>query len=55
MRFRDTDITFVCEEFVCPKCGMEAGRLDQAAVIQKSILEAYRKKLSHRARVNVKD
>jgi len=34
---------------------MEAGRLDQAAVIQKSILEAYRKKLSHRARVNVKD
>jgi len=55
MRFRDTNITFVCEAFICPSCGVEAGTIEQAAVIQKSIREACRKKPSHRAGVNVKD
>ena len=43
-RFRDEDIVYAFEGFVCPKCGLETGTLEQTAAIQKRISDAYRSK-----------
>jgi putative zinc finger/helix-turn-helix YgiT family protein len=43
VRFRDVQLSIPVEQYVCPECGEEAGTVDQAAVIQKSIADAYRK------------
>ena len=41
--FRDIQLSIPVEQYVCPECGEEAGTVEQAAVIQKSIADAYRK------------
>jgi putative zinc finger/helix-turn-helix YgiT family protein len=43
VRFRDVQLSIPVEQYVCPECGEEAATVDQAAVIQKSISDAYRK------------
>jgi putative zinc finger/helix-turn-helix YgiT family protein len=43
LSFRGAQLSVPVEQFVCPECGEEAGTVDQAAVIQKSIADAYRK------------
>jgi putative zinc finger/helix-turn-helix YgiT family protein len=43
VRFRDVQLSIPVEQYVCPECGEEAATVDQAAVIQKSIADAYRK------------
>ncbi len=43
-QFREADITFAYEGFVCPRCGMEAATLDQAAAVQRKMSDAYRNK-----------
>ncbi len=43
LNFRGKQLSIPVEQFVCPDCGEEAGTVDQAAVIQKSIADAYRK------------
>lgn len=45
MRFRDEDIVYAYEGFICPRCGLEAGTLRQTATIQRKIAEAYRNKM----------
>lgn len=42
--FRGVEITYPVEVFRCPVCSLEAGTLDQTAVIQKAMADAYRKK-----------
>lgn len=42
--FRGLDISYPVECFVCPKCSLEVGTLEQAAVTQKAIADAYREK-----------
>lgn len=42
--FNGVDITYSMSCFVCPACGLEAGTLSQAADIQKTIADAYRRK-----------
>jgi putative zinc finger/helix-turn-helix YgiT family protein len=44
IKFRDEDIGYAFEGFVCPKCGLETGTLEQTAAIQKKIADAYRSK-----------
>jgi putative zinc finger/helix-turn-helix YgiT family protein len=43
LSFRGAQFSVPVEQFVCPECGEEAGTVDQAAAIQKSIADAYRK------------
>ena len=43
MKFRGVDITFQTEHYVCSVCGMEVGSIEQAAVTQRVISDAYRK------------
>lgn len=45
MKFRDVDIIFESEFYVCSVCGLEAGSIDQASATQKAISNAYRKKV----------
>lgn len=45
MTFRDVDIDYPVNCFVCPTCGLEAGTLAHGAEIQKNIADAYRKKV----------
>jgi putative zinc finger/helix-turn-helix YgiT family protein len=44
-RFRDEDVVYAFDGFVCPRCGLEAGTLEQTAAIQKRIADAYRSKM----------
>ena len=43
LSFRGKQFSVPVEQFVCPECGEEAGTVGQAAVIQKSIADTYRK------------
>jgi putative zinc finger/helix-turn-helix YgiT family protein len=43
--FKGVDINYTMNCFVCPACGLEAGTLSQTAQIQKTIVDAYRKKV----------
>ena len=43
--FRGLDVSYEYNAFVCPKCELEVGTLDQAATVQKKMSEAYRKKI----------
>ena len=43
--FRGVDVSYEYNAFVCPKCELEVGTLDQAATVQKKMSEAYRKKI----------
>jgi len=45
MTFKDVDIDYPVNCFICPTCGLEASTLTQGADIQKSIADAYRKKV----------
>ncbi len=44
MTFKGVDIDYPVDCFVCPTCGLEAATLNQAADIQRSMADAYRKK-----------
>ena len=41
--FRGIPLRVSLEQYVCPKCGEEAGTVEQAAAIQRSIADTYRK------------
>lgn len=43
MTFRGVKIIVPVEQYVCAACGVEAGTVNQAARIQKTIADAYRK------------
>jgi len=43
LSFRGARLSVPVEQFVCSECGEEAGTVEQAATIQKSISDAYRK------------
>lgn len=43
MKFRGVDITFQTEHYLCPVCCIEVGSIEQAAVTQRAISDAYRK------------
>ena len=45
MNFKGADIVYPVNCFVCPTCSLEASTLTQAADIQKSMADAYRKKV----------
>jgi len=45
MNFRGVDIDYPVGCFICPTCGLEAGTLAQGADIQKTMADAYRKKV----------
>jgi len=38
--FRGVELRYEAESYVCPVCGLEAATLDQAAKIQRAIIEA---------------
>lgn len=44
MTFKGVDITVEADAFVCPECGLEAGTLQTAGVMQLAIADAYRAK-----------
>jgi len=41
--FKGVDVTYEVEAYVCPVCGLEAGTVDSAAKIQRTIADAYRR------------
>jgi len=43
--FRDEDINFQVEAYVCGECGLEVATIEQAADTQAAIADAYRKKV----------
>jgi len=45
MNFKGVDIDYLVDCFICPTCGLEAGTLSQGTDIQKTIADAYRKKV----------
>jgi len=45
MNFRDVDIDYQMDCFVCPICGLEAGTLSQGTDVQKTMADAYRVKV----------
>lgn len=44
MTFREEEINFQAETYVCEKCKLEVATIEQTAVIQNTIADAYRKK-----------
>jgi hypothetical protein len=42
--FRDYDISYSVDVFVCPACGLEAGTVQSASRTQRAIADAYRAK-----------
>jgi len=45
MIFKGVDIDYPVNCFICPTCGLEASTLTQGADLQKSMADAYRKKV----------
>jgi putative zinc finger/helix-turn-helix YgiT family protein len=45
MIFRDENITFQVESFVCEKCELEVATIEQTAAVQNAISDAYRRKV----------
>lgn len=45
MEFRGVDINCQVEHYLCPECGLEVGTIDQSAVTQRAIADAYREKV----------
>ena len=43
--FKGVDIEYSADAFVCSECGLEAGTVQSAGNIQRSIADAYRKKI----------
>jgi putative zinc finger/helix-turn-helix YgiT family protein len=43
--FRGEEITYPVEVYVCERCGLEIGTIEQTAKVQNAITEAYRKKV----------
>ena len=43
--FKGVDIDYPVNCFICPTCGLEASTLTQGADLQKSMADAYRKKV----------
>ncbi len=41
--FRNKNLAVPVEQYVCSECGTEAGTIEQTAVIQKSVADAFRK------------
>ena len=44
--FRGIRLRVSLEQYVCPKCGAEAGTIEQTAAIQKTIWNAYQRALA---------
>ncbi len=42
--FRGVDIEYMAEAFVCPECGLEAGTVQSAGLVQRAVADAYRTK-----------
>ena len=42
--FKGVDLKIRSEKYVCPRCGIEAGTIKQAAAIQTAIANTYRAK-----------
>ena len=38
--FRGVELRYEAESYVCPVCGLEAATVDQAAKIQRAIIDA---------------
>ena len=45
MEFRGVDVSYPVEHYLCPECGLEVGTIDQAAVTQRAMADAYREKV----------
>lgn len=45
MKFRGENISFQVEHYVCSTCGTEGGSIDQTAATQRTISDAYRRKV----------
>lgn len=43
IKFRGQSLTISGKQYVCKKCGVEAGIIEQGVAIQKAIIEAYYK------------
>lgn len=43
--FKGVDLDIQAEKYICPKCGIEAGTVKQAAAIQACIADSYREKI----------
>jgi hypothetical protein len=44
--FRGIRLRVSLEQYVCPKCGSEAGTIEQTAAVQKTIRNAYQRALA---------
>lgn len=44
--FRGVEVFLEAETYVCPVCGIEAGRPETAGAIQRAVADAYRKKVN---------
>lgn len=42
--YKGIDLDIESEKYICPKCGIEAGTIKQAAAIQTCIADSYREK-----------
>ena len=42
--FREIDVKYWAETYVCDECGISVGTIEQAAAIQNAIADAYRGK-----------
>ena len=43
IKFRGQNLTISGKQYVCKKCGVEAGTIEQGAAFQKAIIKAYHK------------
>ena len=43
--YKGEEISFKVESYICEECGIEVATIEQAAVIQNIIADAYRKKV----------
>jgi len=43
--FKGVDVSFEADAYVCPQCGLEAGTVQSAGAVQRTIADAYREKM----------
>jgi putative zinc finger/helix-turn-helix YgiT family protein len=53
--FRGEDLSYEIEAYLCEKCGIEIGTIDQATKAQFAIAEAYRKKVGLLTSTEIKE
>jgi len=53
--FKGEEITYPVEGYVCKKCGLEIGTIEQTAKIQNAITDVYRKKVGLLSGQEIKD